>query len=138
MALPAAAAGAAAGVLRATWGAGVAAAGAVGAGFWGGVVASLTTLEFDSLSRIGLVDAPIFMLHGDADDTVPVQLGRRLRDAAPPGVRWVEFPGGSHSRLHSLNPELYRSTMQQVMNTLTPPTAAPPAAHRRWRTVAPS
>ena len=98
------------------------------AGFWGGVVASLTTLEFDSLSRIGLVDAPIFMLHGDADDTVPVQLGRRLRDAAPPGVRWVEFPGGSHSRLHSLNPELYRSTMQQVMNTLTPPTAAPPAA----------
>jgi pimeloyl-ACP methyl ester carboxylesterase len=98
------------------------------AGFWGRVAAGLTTLEFDSLSRIGRIDAPIFMLHGDADDTVPVQLGRRLRDAAPPGVHWIEFPGGTHSRLHSQNPGLYRSTMLQVMNTLEPPIAAPKAA----------
>jgi len=98
------------------------------AGFWGRVAAGLTTLEFDSLSRIGQIDAPIVMLHGDADDTVPVQLGRRLRDAAPAGVRWVEFPGGSHSRLHSNAPQLYRDTMRQVIATLTPQTTTPPPA----------
>lgn len=103
------------------------AAEAAGAGFWGRVAAGITTLEFDSLARIGQVDAPIFMLHGDADDTVPVQLGRRLRDAAPPGVRWVEFPGGPHSRLHSQNPGLYRDTMRQVIDGLTPAAASPPA-----------
>jgi uncharacterized protein len=98
------------------------------AGFWGSLVAAFTTLGFDSLSRIGRVDAPIVMLHGDADNTVPVQLGRRLRDAAPPGVRWVEVPGGSHSRLHSQAPELYRDTMRQLIDTLTPPrTASTPA-----------
>jgi pimeloyl-ACP methyl ester carboxylesterase len=97
------------------------------AGFWGRVAAGVTTLEFDSLARIGRVDAPIVMLHGDADDTVPVQLGRRLRDAAPPGVRWVEFPGGPHSRLHSHDPDLYRETMRQLIDRLTPPTALPPA-----------
>jgi pimeloyl-ACP methyl ester carboxylesterase len=97
------------------------------AGFWGRVAAGVTTLEFDSLARIGRVDAPIVMLHGDADDTVPVQLGRRLRDAAPPGVRWVEFPGGRHSRLHSQNPDLYRHTMRQVIESLKPDTALPPA-----------
>lgn len=96
------------------------------AGFWGRIAAGVTTLEFDSLSRIGQVDAPITMLHGDADDTVPVQLGRRLRDAAPPGVRWVEFPGGPHSRLHSHDPDLYRDTMRQVIDSLKP-AALPPA-----------
>lgn len=96
-------------------------------GFWGRVAASVTTLEFDSLARIGQVDAPIVMLHGDADDTVPVHLGRRLRDAAPPGVRWVEFPGGPHSRLHSHDPDLYRDTMRQVIDSLKPSAALPPA-----------
>ena len=84
------------------------------AGFWGRVGAALTTLQFDSLSRIRAVDAPLLMLHGSADRTVPVDLGRRLRDAAPPGVRWVEVPGGSHSRLHSDAPEVYRRVFQDL------------------------
>jgi pimeloyl-ACP methyl ester carboxylesterase len=81
------------------------------AGFWGRVAASVTTLEFDSLSRIGTIRAPLLMLHGTADKTVPVALGRRLRDAAPPGVTWVEVPGGSHSRLHEEAAALYQATM---------------------------
>ena len=88
------------------------------AGFWGNLGARLTTLSFDSLARIGRVDAPILMLHGDADRTVPVELGRRLRDAAPPGVRWVEVAGGGHSRLHSEAEALYRSTFGNLALSL--------------------
>ncbi len=91
---------------------------AAAAGTWGRLAAALTTLQFDSLSRIGRIDAPLLMLHGTADKTVPVELGRRLRDAAPAGVRWVEVPGGSHSRLHSDAPELYRQSLQDLMNRL--------------------
>ena len=91
------------------------------AGFWGRVTASLTTLEFDSMSRIGRIDAPILMLHGDADRTVPIVLGRRLRDAAPAGTRWVEFPGGSHSRLQDNAPEKYRQTFRELIARLPPP-----------------
>jgi pimeloyl-ACP methyl ester carboxylesterase len=99
------------------------------AGFWGRIAASITTLEFDSLSRIGRIDAPLLMLHGSADQTVPVQLGRRLRDAAPPGVRWVEFPGGTHSRLHSEAPEMYQETFRELMRQITlPETRAPRAS----------
>ena len=43
--------------------------------------------SFDSLAKIGKIDAPILMLHGDHDGTVPVALGRKLRDAAPAGVQ---------------------------------------------------
>lgn len=100
---------------------------AAAAGFWGRVAASITSLEFDAVSRIGRVDAPILMLHGTADHTVPVELGRRLRDAARPGVRWVEIPGGTHSRLHSEAPALYRQAMQTLIAGLQAPTpnAAP-------------
>jgi pimeloyl-ACP methyl ester carboxylesterase len=100
------------------------------AGFWGGVASALTTLEFDSLSRIGRIDAPLLMLHGSDDQTVPVQLGRRLRDAAPPGVHWVEIPGGTHSRLHSEAPELYRDTFGELIRQIAVPETRAPSAPR--------
>lgn len=88
------------------------------AGFWGKVGALLTNLSFDARSKIGRVDAPILMLHGERDRTVPVELGRQLRDAAPPGARWVEFPGGPHSRLHSYAPEVYQQVMRDLIEQL--------------------
>ena len=88
---------------------------AASAGWFGRVVSWFTSLEFDSLARIGSVKAPLLMLHGTADTTVPVQLGRRLRDAAPAGVRWVELPGGTHSRLHSDAPGPYAEAFKTLM-----------------------
>jgi pimeloyl-ACP methyl ester carboxylesterase len=93
---------------------------AANAGFWGRVAAAFTRLDFNSLQRIGRIDAPLLMLHGTADKTVPVALGRRLRDAAPVGVRWLEVPGGSHSQLHSEAPELYRRAFTDLIRQLEP------------------
>ncbi len=84
-----------------------------------GIVASwFATLEFDSAAKIGRVDAPIFMLHGTADRTVPVELGRRLRDEAPKGTRWFEFEGGSHSGLDLESPMKYEDVMRSVIAQL--------------------
>jgi pimeloyl-ACP methyl ester carboxylesterase len=88
------------------------------AGFWGSIGAWITTLSFDSLSRIGRVDAPIVMMHGTDDDTVPIDLGRRLRDAAPPGVQWIEIPGGRHSNLHRVAAPTYQATMRALRTRL--------------------
>ena len=74
--------------------------------------------RFDSFAKIGKIDAPILMLHGDRDSTVPVALGRKLRDAAPAGVRWVEIAGGSHSRLHTDAPEIYQQALESLMGAL--------------------
>jgi pimeloyl-ACP methyl ester carboxylesterase len=98
------------------------------AGFWGRVLGSISTLEFDSVARIADIDAPIVMLHGDADRTVPVALGRRLRDAAPPGLRWVEVAGGGHSQLHVQAAERYRSTFAELIARLPAPATLVPAA----------
>jgi pimeloyl-ACP methyl ester carboxylesterase len=91
------------------------------AGFWGRVGAAVTTLEFDSLSRIGRVDAPIVMLHGANDKTVPIDLGQRLREAAPRGVRWVPFAKGTHSDLQTEAPELYQNTFKALIARLPRP-----------------
>ena len=88
------------------------------AGPVGPIAVWLSGERFDSFAKIGRIDAPILMLHGDRDDTVPVALGRKLRDAAPPGVHWVEIPGGTHSRLHTDAPEVYRQAIESVIGTL--------------------
>ncbi len=94
---------------------------AAAVGAWGTIASWITRQKFDSLSKIGQVDAPILMIHGDRDKTVPVALGRKLRDAARPGVRWVEVPGGTHSYLHSEAPQLYQQAVKSVINQLPKP-----------------
>ena len=101
---------------------------AAAAGWVGRIGAWATTLEFDSLSRIGRIDAPLLMLHGSADTTVPVELGRRLRDAAPPGVRWVELAGGTHSRLQLEFPELYQRALRPLVDATKTKPATPARA----------
>ena len=86
----------------------------------GPIAVWLSGESFDSLAKIGRIDAPILMLHGDHDNTVPVALGRKLRDAAPAGVNWVEIPGGSHSRLYEDAPELYRQALTALIAALPP------------------
>lgn len=74
----------------------------------GAPIAWLFPPGFDSLARIGAVRGPVLMLHGTADRTVPVALGRRLFEAAPSPHAFVAFEGGSHSRLHDDDPVRYR------------------------------
>jgi pimeloyl-ACP methyl ester carboxylesterase len=88
------------------------------AGPIGPIAVWLSSERFDSFAKIGKVDAPILMLHGEKDNTVPIALGRKLRDAAPAGVRWIEVPGGSHSRLHTDAQEAYRAAFRSLIDAM--------------------
>jgi hypothetical protein len=55
--------------------------------------------RFDSLSRIGMVRAPLLVPHGERDDIIPAALGRALFAAAPePKELWIA-PAGGHNDL---------------------------------------
>jgi fermentation-respiration switch protein FrsA (DUF1100 family) len=56
--------------------------------------------RFDSLAAIGRVRAPLLVLHGEADDVVPVDLGRRLLAAANPPKTGHFVAGAGHNDLH--------------------------------------
>jgi len=51
---------------------------------------------FRSIDRIAGVKAPLLVLHGDQDQTVPFAEGERLFAAAPQPKRFVRIPGGAH------------------------------------------
>jgi uncharacterized protein len=87
-------------------------------GVLGTIASWFATQEFDSTSKIGTIDAPILMMHGTADKTVPFELGKTLFESAPAGTRWVEFPGGSHSGLDRESPDLYRQSVRQLISQL--------------------
>lgn len=55
--------------------------------------------QFRSDERIGRVEAPTLVMHGERDNVVPIRFGERLfaRIAAP--KRFVRFPRGGHNDL---------------------------------------
>lgn len=92
---------------------------AASAGLLGRLGAALTTERMNSLERIGGVQAPLLMLHGTEDGTVPFALGRRLFEAARMTDKtWVPIEGGLHSTLQSDAPALYQQTLRGLAERL--------------------
>ena len=56
----------------------------------------LPVTRYDSASKIGRVRVPLLIMHGDADETVPQSMGRRLYDLANEPKTFVSFPGAAH------------------------------------------
>lgn len=66
-------------------------------------VKTLARDRYDNLSKIAQIKAPLCVVHGTADPTVPVKQGRAVFAAAlpPKEALWVE--GGKHSDLYDFN-----------------------------------
>jgi fermentation-respiration switch protein FrsA (DUF1100 family) len=64
-----------------------------------GLLQPLIGVKFDSVAKIGGIACPKLFIHGDRDDIVPLRLGRRLYDAAPPPRDFYEVPGAGHNDL---------------------------------------
>jgi uncharacterized protein len=84
----------------------------------GALGAALSSQRFDSIDKIGRVDAPLLVLHGTADDTVPFGLGVALFDAAREPKRFVAVEGGSHSHLQRDAPLAYRAALREFIGAL--------------------
>ena len=85
------------------------------AGLIAGVLANFNAERFDSLSRIASIRAPLLMIHGSADTTVPQVLGERLFAAAGQPKQWVSISGGTHSGLQKDAPDLYQATLREFV-----------------------
>jgi fermentation-respiration switch protein FrsA (DUF1100 family) len=66
--------------------------------YWYVPVSLLMLDQFRSLDIIQKVKAPILILHGTDDRTIPFAFGERLYAAAPEPKRFVRIEGGSHTR----------------------------------------
>ncbi|NKD54782.1 MULTISPECIES: alpha/beta hydrolase [unclassified Haematospirillum] len=56
--------------------------------------------RFTSLRRIGQVRAPVLLLHGEKDETVPHTHSQELLEAHPGPKQRITFPDGEHANLY--------------------------------------
>jgi fermentation-respiration switch protein FrsA (DUF1100 family) len=61
------------------------------------VVLRAMSHEFDSLSKVRRLRVPALFVHGDLDTIVPIEMGRRLYEAAPEPKEWYEIRGAGHN-----------------------------------------
>jgi pimeloyl-ACP methyl ester carboxylesterase len=81
------------------------------------VLGWFTRERFDSAAKIGRIQAPLLMLHGKQDGTIPIALGERLFAAANNPKRWVTIEGATHSDLDLVDPALYQSSLRDFAAT---------------------
>lgn len=62
-------------------------------------VKALILDRFDSAAKIGEISAPLLIVHGALDATIPVQLARQLFEAAPEPKEGHFLPGAGHHDL---------------------------------------
>ena len=85
-----------------------------------GPLAAIVGNRFDSLARIAAVSVPLLVVHGDADDIVPFELGERLFAAAREPKRFLRVAGAGH------NDVLEHTAVLDAVATLAATVCAPP------------
>lgn len=58
----------------------------------------LITQRFDTLSKIGAITVPLFVVHGRNDTIVPAEMARRIYEAAPQPKRLLLADRFGHLR----------------------------------------
>jgi pimeloyl-ACP methyl ester carboxylesterase len=94
------------------------------AGLLAGLLAKTSKERFASIEKIGRVDAPLLMIHGSADTTVPLQLGAELFAAANQPKTWLTVEGGAHSDLQQTDAAGYQRVLRHFIGHYLMP--APP------------
>jgi len=78
----------------------------------------LITTRYDNLSKIGRLNIPILILHGDRDGTVPFAQGRKLFEAAREPKRFYTISGADHNNTDIVGGESYLQALSQFIEQL--------------------
>lgn len=87
------------------------------AGFFAGLLSRFSTQRFASIEKIASVQAPVLMMHGTLDTTVPIVLGQKLFAAANAPKQWLAVVGGAHSNLAQVGGAQYQGALVNFKST---------------------
>lgn len=74
--------------------------------------------RFDSLARIGRLRAPLLILHGDADEVVPYEHGRRLWEAASEPKAFYTIARARHNDTYLVGGRDYWEAWRKFLHAL--------------------
>ncbi len=64
-------------------------------------------VKYDSLSKVGGLETPLLVIHGELDELIPVAQGQALYRAAPEPKAWYPIPGAGHNDTYVVGGEGY-------------------------------
>ncbi len=75
--------------------------------------------KYDSLSKKKGIKVPILILHGDKDELVPIEHGRKLFEEANQPKEFYTIPGALHNDTHIVGGEEYFDVIRDFVKKLT-------------------
>ena len=81
-----------------------------------GLLLSLVEARYDSLAKLPMVRAPVMVLHGDRDSTVPIEFGVEMFEAANEPKRFYTIEGAAHNDTYYVGGELYFEALREFIN----------------------
>lgn len=76
------------------------------------------TEQFDSRSKIGLLQVPVLFLHGEQDSVVPFEMSQALYATAPEPKHLFLISGADHVRIYQPGQESYLKAVSDFANSL--------------------
>jgi uncharacterized protein len=84
---------------------------------WGWLpIGPLITQRFESIRKVANVGAPLLVVHGDSDNLIKSELGRKLYEAAQGQKRFLLVKGGSHHSTMSVGLGKYREALADLFS----------------------
>ena len=71
-----------------------------------GLISPLAGNAFNNIEKIGSVVCPTLVVHGNKDNVIPIEMGRRIFDKTVAEKRFAEIEGAGHNDLSTI----YRAT----------------------------
>lgn len=85
--------------------------------------------QYNVGARIKKTRVPLLVLHGDRDEIVPIEQGRRVFDAAPQPKKFITIAGAGHNDTYIVGGENYFRQLQEFIDQ-TAQAAHPPVAQK--------
>ena len=90
------------------------------AGFLARLLMNFSSERFASIEKIAQVQAPLLMLHGTLDTTIPIALSEKLFSAANSPKQWQAINGAAHSDLDVVGGASYKEVLRGFVQQFLP------------------
>jgi uncharacterized protein len=88
---------------------------------WGWLpVGPLITQRFESVRKVAKVGSPLLVVHGDSDNLINSELGKKLYEAAQGRKRFLLVEGGSHHSTMAMGLSKYREALADFFSLKSP------------------
>ena len=81
-------------------------------------IGSLLRTKYDTVAKMGGVNAPLLVLHGDRDDIISIEAGREVFDAAGGPKSFHTIEGAGHNDTYLVGGQPYWDALKRFMDGL--------------------